>query len=52
MILSVLYWVVLILSLLGFFVPEHWGNRGSAKYWAWIVLFVLIGLRIFRLQLN
>lgn len=50
--LPILYWIVLILSIIGVFAPPTWvGGRwlsgGSAA-----VLFVIIGLRIFRIPLQ
>ena len=50
--LPILYWIVLILSIIGTFAPVTWtGGRylsgGSAT-----VLFIIIGLRIFRIPLQ
>lgn len=55
MLLSLLYWIVLILSVIGYFVPigpnpPTWGYRLSGG--AATVLFVLIGLRDFRVSLQ
>ncbi len=47
--LPILYWIVLILSAIGAFVPFSYGPRINSV--AALVLFVLIGLRIFRIPL-
>lgn len=51
--LPILYWIVLILSLIGYFGPgaqPTWAYRLSGG--AYAVLFVIIGLRIFRIPLQ
>lgn len=52
--LPILYWIVLILSAIGYFVPGPapvtWGYRLSGG--AATILFIIIGLRIFRIPLQ
>ncbi len=53
--LPTLYWIVLILSCIGYFqkTPEStaaWGYRISGG--AYTVLFIIIGLRIFRIPIQ
>lgn len=48
-ILPILFWILLILSVIGTFAPapyQVWGGRLS------LVLFVILGLRVFPLVLN
>lgn len=48
-ILPVAYWIFLILAIVGHFVPAPytiWGNRLA------LVLFVILGLRVFPISLN
>jgi len=51
-ILSLLYWVLLVLSCVGVFAPASWPNGTRISGGAWIVLFIIIGLRIFRIPLQ
>lgn len=47
--LPVLFWILLILAIIGQFAPPPftvWGNRLA------LVLFVILGLRVFPLVLN
>ena len=48
MILSLLYWIILVLAVIGVFAPPTWPKINS---FATIVLFVIIGLKIFRVVL-
>lgn len=52
--LPILYWIVLILSIIGYFRPgpgtDAWGYRLSGG--AYTVLFIIIGLRIFRVPIQ
>jgi hypothetical protein len=50
--LPILYWLILILSVIGVFAPPTWpyGVRISGS--AWVALFIIIGLRIFRIPLQ
>lgn len=49
MILAILFWVVLLLASVGAFIPNSpWPQVSNA---AALVLFVLVGLRIFRLDI-
>lgn len=51
-ILPLLYWIILILSLLGVFAPESWAaHRWRLAGGAWVVLFIIIGLRVFRIPI-
>lgn len=50
--LAILYWVILILALIGAFVPNDYWPRAYIGNVAWIVLFVIIGLKIFRTPLQ
>lgn len=50
--LPILYWIILILSLLGIFAPATqypYATRISGL--SWVALFVIIGLRIFKMPL-
>lgn len=51
--LPILYWVILILSVIGYFVPgpapQTWGYRLSGG--AGTLLFIIIGLKIFKMPL-
>lgn len=51
-ILSLLYWIVLILSIIGVFAPATWPFGSRISGGAWVVLFVIIGLRIFRMPIQ
>lgn len=47
--LPILYWILLILSIVGTFAPAPyhvWGGRLA------LVLFVILGLRVFPISLN
>lgn len=49
MLLPLLFWILLILALIGAFAPPNyaiWGTRLA------LVLFVILGLRVFPLSLN
>lgn len=50
--LSILYWVILILSLIGVFAPPSWPYAPRISGTAWVVLFIIIGLRVFRVSLQ
>lgn len=49
--LPILYWIVLILSIIGVFAPQSWPYGARISGSAWVVLFVIIGLRVFRMPL-
>lgn len=51
MLLDVLFWVFLILSCIGVLAPPTWPYGPRISGGAWIVLFVIIGLRAFRVSL-
>lgn len=47
--LPILYWIFLILAIIGVFVPAPysvWGGRVA------LLLFVILGLRVFPISLN
>lgn len=48
--LAVLYWVILVLCALGIWAPPTWPN--TIRFGPWVALFVLIGLRVFRISLQ
>lgn len=50
--LPILYWIILILSILGVFAPASWPYATRISGISWIVLFVIIGLRIFRIPIQ
>lgn len=50
--LPILYWIILVLAVIGVFVPtERWPFGARISGFASIVLFVLLGLRVFRIPL-
>lgn len=49
--LPVLYWIILILSCIGIFAPPTWTYGPRISGGAWVLLFIIIGLRIFRMPL-
>lgn len=51
-ILSLLYWVILVLSCIGVFAPPNWPYGARISGGAWVALFVIIGLRIFRMPIQ
>ncbi len=51
-ILNILYWVLLVLALIAVFAPSEIFPRAYVPGLIWIVLFVLIGLKVFRTPLN
>lgn len=50
--LHILYWIVLILSFIGVFAPATWPYAGRISGLSAVVLFIIIGLRIFRIPLQ
>lgn len=50
--LPILYWIVLILSILGYFAPATWTAGRYVVGGASAVLFIIIGLRLFRVPLQ
>lgn len=50
--LPILYWIVLILSIIGVFAPPAWAYGRYIGGGAATVLFVIIGLRLFRVALQ
>lgn len=51
-ILSLLYWIILVLSCIGVFAPASWPYGTRISGGAWVALFVIIGLRIFRMPIQ
>lgn len=51
-ILSLLYWIILILSIVGVFAPPAWPFAARISGLSWVALFVIIGLRIFRMPIE
>lgn len=49
--LPILYWIILILSVIGVFAPATWPYGGRISGLSWVCLFIIIGLRIFRMPL-
>lgn len=49
--LPILYWVILILSLVGVFAPPTWAYGRYLSGGSAAILFIIIGLRIFRTPL-
>jgi hypothetical protein len=53
MFLNILYWLILVLSVLGIVaIPPT--NPNSRFYYggAWLALFIIIGIRAFRIAVN
>lgn len=50
--LPILYWIILILSIIGVFAPSTWPNGRFISGGAYTVLFIIIGLRIFRIPIQ
>jgi hypothetical protein len=51
-ILSLLYWIILVLSIIGVFAPPSWPYATRISGGAWVALFIIIGLRIFRMPIQ
>ena len=51
-ILSLLYWIILVLSIIGVFAPPAWTYGPRISGLAWVALFIIIGLRIFRMPIQ
>ena len=51
-ILPLLYWIILILSVIGVFAPATWAYGARISGLSWVALFVIIGLRIFRIPIQ
>ena len=53
MLLDVIYWVILVLAVIGIFYDEPANPRARyASRISWIVLFIAIGLRAFKMSLS
>lgn len=50
--LAILFWVILVIALLGNFAPATWPYGGRVSGLAVVILLVIIGLRIFRVPLQ
>lgn len=51
-ILSLLYWVILVLSCIGVFAPPTWTYGPRISGMAWVALFIILGLRVFRMPIQ
>ncbi len=49
--LAILYWIILVLSVLGLFVPADWPNGRWVNSLTIVVLFVLLGLKVMQVAL-
>ena len=47
-ILAILYWVILVLSAIGAFAPADWTYAPRIQSFSGLILFILIGLKVFR----
>lgn len=47
-ILAILYWILLVLAVIGFFVPTETYPRAWMANIPSLVLFIIIGLKVFR----
>lgn len=53
MLLSLLYWIILVLAIIGVFLPPtSWPNAGRMTNLVLIVLLIIIGLRDFRMPIQ
>lgn len=52
MLLPLLFWLILVLAALGYFAPAAWVPGRYIGGAAMICLFVIIGLRLFRVPLQ
>lgn len=50
--LPILYWLILILSVIGVFAPATWPYGVRISGLSWVILFIIIGLRVFRIPLG
>lgn len=50
--LPILYWIILILSAIGTIAPPAWTFGPRLSGISMVVLFIIIGLRIFRIPLQ
>jgi hypothetical protein len=51
--LSILYWVILVLAVIGLFVPiDSWPHARTFNSVVLLVLLIIIGLKIFRVSLH
>jgi hypothetical protein len=50
--LPILYWIILILSIIGVFAPPAWAYGRYIGGGATVILFVIIGLRLFKVSLQ
>lgn len=52
MLLPILYWVILVLSVIGLFIPPTYTPARYANGVVLIALFIIIGLKIFKTPLT
>lgn len=50
--LAILFWVILVLAALGYFAPASWVPGRYLGGGATLVLFIIVGLRLFRVSLQ
>lgn len=50
--LPILYWIILILSILGIFTPPNWIYGRYIFGFSATILFIIIGLRLFKVSLQ
>ena len=49
--IAILYWIILVLSVLGLFAPADWTYAPRINSFAAVVLFILIGLKVMPVAL-
>jgi hypothetical protein len=52
MLLTILYWVILVLAIIGAFTPPSWAYGRYVSNLTIIALFVIIGLKTFKTPLQ
>lgn len=50
--LNILYWVLLVIAIIAAFAPSELWPKAYMPSLIWIVLFILIGLKVFRTPLQ
>jgi hypothetical protein len=50
-ILTIIYWVLLVLCLIGVFAPADWAYWPRANAIVTLVLFIIIGIKLLKPQL-
>jgi len=49
--LSIIYWILLVLAVLGIFAPADWAYAPRINSLVWVVLFIIIGLKVMKVAL-